>query len=39
MKPIRSVETTMEDAVRLKFIQQPLSKAEVDRLIDLSYLP
>jgi NitT/TauT family transport system substrate-binding protein len=39
MKPIRGVQTTMEDAVRLKFLQQPLSKAELDRLIDLSYLP
>jgi NitT/TauT family transport system substrate-binding protein len=39
MKPIRGVQTTMDDAVRLKFIQQPLSKAELDRMIDLSYLP
>jgi NitT/TauT family transport system substrate-binding protein len=39
MKPIRGIQTTMEDAVRLKFIQQPLSKADLDRLIDLSYLP
>jgi NitT/TauT family transport system substrate-binding protein len=39
MKPIRGVQTTMEDAVRLKFLQQPLTKAELDRLIDLSYLP
>jgi NitT/TauT family transport system substrate-binding protein len=39
MKPIRGVQTTIEDAVKLKFIQQPLGKAELDRLIDLSYLP
>jgi NitT/TauT family transport system substrate-binding protein len=39
LKPIRGVQTTMEDAVRLKFLQQPLSKAELERLIDLSYLP
>jgi NitT/TauT family transport system substrate-binding protein len=39
LKPIRGLQTTMEDAVRLKFLQQPLSKAELDRLIDLSYLP
>jgi hypothetical protein len=39
MKPIRGVQTTMEDAVRLKFLQQPLTKPELDRLIDLSYLP
>jgi hypothetical protein len=25
--------------VRLKFLQQPLTKPELDRLIDLSYLP
>jgi NitT/TauT family transport system substrate-binding protein len=39
MKPIRGLRTTVEDAVRLKFLQQPLSKAELERLIDLSYLP
>ena len=39
LKPIRGLQTTMEDAVRLKFLQQPLNKAELDRLIDLSYLP
>ena len=39
LKPIRGVQTTMEDAIRFKFLQQPLSKAELDRLIDLSYLP
>ena len=39
LKPIRGIQTTMEDAVKTKFIQQPLSKADLDRLIDLSYLP
>ena len=39
LKPIRGLQTTIEDAVRLKFLHQPLSKAELDRLIDLSYLP
>jgi NitT/TauT family transport system substrate-binding protein len=39
MKPIRGIQNTVEDAVRLKFLQQPLGKPELDRLIDLSYLP
>jgi ABC-type nitrate/sulfonate/bicarbonate transport system substrate-binding protein len=39
MKPIRGIQTTVEDAVRLKFLHQPLGKAELERLIDLSYLP
>jgi ABC-type nitrate/sulfonate/bicarbonate transport system substrate-binding protein len=39
LKPIRGVQSTVEDAVKFKFLQQPLTKAELDRLIDLSYLP
>lgn len=38
-KPIKGVQTTMEDAVKFKFLKAPLSQAQVDRLIDLSYLP
>jgi NitT/TauT family transport system substrate-binding protein len=39
LKPIRGVQTSIQDAVRFKFLKQPLSKAELDRLIDLSFLP
>jgi NitT/TauT family transport system substrate-binding protein len=39
LKPIRGVETTIKDAIRFKFLKEPLGKAELDRLIDLSYLP
>lgn len=38
-KPIVGVDKTMEDAVKFKFLKAPLSQAQVDRLIDLSYLP
>jgi NitT/TauT family transport system substrate-binding protein len=39
MKPIRGIKTSVEDAVKLKFLKQPLSQSEIDRLIDLSYVP
>jgi NitT/TauT family transport system substrate-binding protein len=39
LKPIRGIQTTMEDAVKFKFLKEPLSQAELDRLIDLSHLP
>jgi NitT/TauT family transport system substrate-binding protein len=39
MKPVKGVQTTMEDAVKFNFLKQPLSQAELDRLIDLKYLP
>lgn len=39
MKPIRGMKTSVEDAVKLKFLKQPLSQSEIDRLIDLSYVP
>jgi len=38
LKPIRGIQTTMADAMKFKFLWQPLSQAELDRLIDLSYL-
>lgn len=39
LKPVKGVQPTIEDAVRFNFLKQPLSQAEVDRLIDLKYLP
>ena len=38
LKPIRGIQVTMDEAVRFKFLRQPLSQAELNRLIDLSYL-
>jgi NitT/TauT family transport system substrate-binding protein len=38
-KPVKGIPTIMEDAVKFKFLKQPLSQAELDRLIDLRYLP
>ena len=38
LKPIRGIQTTVEDAIRFKFLKQPLTQAELDRLIDLSHL-
>jgi hypothetical protein len=37
-KPIRGIPRTMEDAVKFNFLKQKLTQAEVDQLIDLSYL-
>ena len=39
LKPVKGLATTMEDAVRFKFLKAPLAQAEVDKLIDLSLLP
>jgi NitT/TauT family transport system substrate-binding protein len=39
LKPIKGIQTTMEDAVKFNFLKQPLTQAELDRLIDLRYLP
>jgi NitT/TauT family transport system substrate-binding protein len=39
LKPIRGVQATIEDGIRNKFLTQPLTKAELDALIDLSFLP
>ena len=38
-KPIKGMQTTMRDAIEFKFLKKPLTQAELDRLIDLSYLP
>jgi ABC-type nitrate/sulfonate/bicarbonate transport system substrate-binding protein len=39
LKPIRGVQETIEDGIRNKFLNQPLSPAELKNLIDLSFLP
>src|SRR5262245_43216749 len=39
LKPIRGLQATIEDGIRNKFLTQPLTQAEVNSLIDLSYLP
>ncbi len=38
-KPVKGLSTTMEDAIKFNFLKQPLSQADLDRLIDLRYLP
>ena len=39
LKPIRGLQATVEDGIRNKFLTQPLTQAEINSLIDLSYLP
>ena len=39
LKPIRGLQATIEDGIRDKFLTQPLSQAEINALIDLSFLP
>ncbi|MGE5816760.1 MAG: ABC transporter substrate-binding protein [Deltaproteobacteria bacterium] len=39
LKPIRGVQATIEDGIRNKFLTQPLTQAEINALIDLSFLP
>jgi NitT/TauT family transport system substrate-binding protein len=39
LKPIRGIQATIDDGLRNKFLTQPLTKAEISSLIDLSYLP
>ena len=39
LKPIRGLQTTIEDGIRNKFLTQPLTQAELNSLIDLSFLP
>ena len=39
LKPIRGIQTTIEDGIRNKFLTQPLTQAELSSLVDLSYLP
>ena len=39
LKPIRGLQATIEDGMRNKFLTQPLTQAEINSLIDLSFLP
>jgi NitT/TauT family transport system substrate-binding protein len=39
LKPVRGVQATIEDGIRNKFLAKPLTRAELDTLIDLSFLP
>ena len=39
LKPIRGIQTNIDEAVKFKFLKEPLGKAQIDRLIDLSFLP
>ena len=39
LKPIRGLQTTIDDGIRNKFLNAPLTQAEINSLIDLSYLP
>ena len=39
LKPIRGVQTTIEDGIKNKFLTKPLTQAELNSLIDLSFLP
>ena len=37
-KPIRGLQQTIDDAIRFNFLKQPLTQADINSLIDLSYL-
>src|SRR5262245_37814163 len=39
LKPIRGLQTTIDDGIKNKFLTQQLTQAELNSLIDLSYLP
>ena len=39
LKPIRGLQATIEDGIRNKFLSKPLTQAEIDSLIDLTFLP
>jgi len=39
LKPIRGLQAIIEDGIRNKFLNQPLTQAEINSLIDLNYLP
>src|SRR5919106_3756063 len=39
LKPIRGLQATIEDGIRNKFLTQPPTQAEINALIDLSYVP
>jgi hypothetical protein len=39
LRPIKGIPSIIEDAIKFKFLTQPLSKAEMEKLIDLRYVP
>jgi NitT/TauT family transport system substrate-binding protein len=39
LKPIRGVQATIEEGIRNKFLTQPLTQAEINALVDVSFLP
>ena len=39
LKPIRGLQSTIDDGIRNKFLTQPLTQTELNSLVDLSYLP
>ena len=39
LKPIRGLQAIIEDGIRNNFLKEPLTQADVNNLIDLSYLP
>ncbi len=39
LKPIRGLQATIEDGIRNKFLNAPLTQAEQNALVDLSFLP
>jgi len=39
LKPIRGLQAIIDDGIRNKFLNAPLTQAEINNLIDLSYLP
>jgi NitT/TauT family transport system substrate-binding protein len=39
LKPVRGLQATIDDGIRNKFLAQPLTQAEINALVDLSFLP
>ena len=39
LKPIRGLQAIIEDGIRNKFLNAPLTQAELNALVDLSFLP
>jgi NitT/TauT family transport system substrate-binding protein len=39
LKPLRGLQAVIEDGIRNKMLTQPLTQAEINSLIDLSFLP
>jgi len=39
LRPIKGIQVTLEDAAKFGFLKKALTQEELDRLIDLTYLP